>query len=61
VLLLRLGAVLVAVAVAAGLVLFFLTRDPKFLRFAFSTFRWALIVALSILALLALERLVEFL
>ncbi|MBI4293951.1 MAG: hypothetical protein HY661_20950 [Betaproteobacteria bacterium] len=60
-LLLRLGAILVAVAVAAGLALFFLTRDPRYLRFALSTFRWALIVALSIFALLALERLAEFL
>ena len=57
-LLLRLGAILVVIAVAAGLALFLLTRDRRFLRFSFSTFRWALIVALLIFALLALERLV---
>ncbi len=60
-LLLRLGAILITVTVAAGLALFLLTRDPKYLRFAFSTFKWALIVALLIFALLALERLVELL
>lgn len=57
-LLLRLGAILVAIAVAVGLALFFLTRERRYLRFCFSTVRWALIVALLIFALLALERLV---
>ena len=57
-LLLRFGAILVAIAVVVSLALFFLTRDRRFLRFSFSMFRWALIVGLLVFALLALERLV---
>lgn len=41
---------------AAGIVLFLLTRDRKYLRFAYQTFKYALIFALLVLGLLALER-----
>lgn len=58
-LLLRLGAILLAIAVAGGLLLFFVTGERKYLRFSWATFKWALIAALAFLALLALERLVE--
>ena len=57
-LLLRLGAILVAISVLVSLALFFLTRDRRYLRFSVKTLTWALPAALLILALLALERLI---
>lgn len=57
-LLLRLGAILVAISVVVSLALFFLTRDRRYLRFSVKTFTWALAAALLILALFALERLI---
>ena len=59
--LLRLGAILVAIAVVVGLALFFLTGDRRYLRFSYKTFGWALATALLMFSLLALERLVVFL
>ena len=57
-LLLRIAAILVVLATAAGVVLFLLTRDRKYLRFALQVFKVALLVALLIFGLLILERVV---
>ena len=54
--LLRLLAVLTAIAVAGGVAAFLLTRDLRYLRFAWQLFRYALIVALLVFALLIIER-----
>ena len=53
---LRLLAVLTALSVAGGVAVFLLTRDPKYLQFSWRLFRYAVIVALGIFALLILER-----
>jgi hypothetical protein len=53
---LRIAGILVVLTTAAGIALFLLTRDRKYLRFAFQTFKYALIFALLVLGLLALER-----
>lgn len=55
-LVLRIAGILVALTTAAGIVLFLLTRERKYLRFAYQTFKYALIFALLVLGLLALER-----
>ena len=54
--LLRLLGVLTVIAVAGGIVSFLLTRNPKYLQFSWRLFRYALIVALMVFALLILER-----
>lgn len=54
--LLRLLAVLTAISVAVGVGAFLLTRDPRYLRFSWRLFRYAVIVALLVFALLILER-----
>ena len=54
--LLRLLGILTVIAVAGGIVSFFLTRNPKYLQFSWRLFRYALIVALMVFALLILER-----
>jgi hypothetical protein len=53
---LRIAGVLVVLVTAGGVVLYLLTRDKKYLRFAFSVFRYALIFALLVFGLLVLER-----
>lgn len=53
---LRLLAVIVVVTVIGGVVAYLLTRDRKYLRFSWRTFRYALIVALLVFALMILER-----
>ncbi len=53
---LRIAAVLAALATAAGIILYLLTRDRKYLRFAYQVFKYALIFALLIFGLLILER-----
>ena len=53
---LRLLAVLTALSVAGGVAVFLLTRDPKYLQFSWRLFRYAVVVALGIFALLILER-----
>jgi hypothetical protein len=58
VLVLRLAAILVVLATAAGIVLYFATRDRKYLRFAFQVFKYALIFALLVFGLLVLERVI---
>jgi len=55
---LRIAAILAVLATAAGIVLFLLTRDRKYLRFALQVLKYALIFALLVFGLLMLERLV---
>lgn len=55
-LILRLLAVLVVIAVAGGVVAYLLTGDKKYVRFSWRVFRYALIVALLVFALMVLER-----
>jgi hypothetical protein len=57
VLVLRILAVLVVLAIAASLVTFVATRDRRWLRFAVQVLKYGMIVALAIVALIALERL----
>ena len=54
--LLRLLAVLTGLSVAGGVAAYLLTRNPKYLQFSWRLFRYALIVALIVFALLILER-----
>jgi hypothetical protein len=54
--LLRLLAVLTVISVAAGVAVFLLTRDSRYLQFSWRLFRYALIVALLVFALMILER-----
>jgi len=53
---LRIAGVLVVMVTVAGFVLFLLTRDRKYLRFAFQVFKYAVISALLVFGLLILER-----
>jgi uncharacterized membrane protein len=53
---LRIAGVLVVLVTAGGIVLYLLTREKKFLRFALDTFKYALIFALLVFGLLMLER-----
>jgi len=53
---LRIAGVLVVIVTVAGFVLFLLTRDRKYLRFAFQVFKYAVIFALLVFGLLILER-----
>ena len=53
---LRIAGVLVVMVTVAGFVLFLLTRDRKYLRFAFQVFKYAVIFALLVFGLLILER-----
>jgi hypothetical protein len=58
VLVLRIAAILAVLTTAAGVILFFLTRDRKYLRFSFQVFKYALIFALLVFGLLILERVI---
>ena len=53
---LRIAAFLAVLATAAGIVLYLLTHDRKYLRFAFQVFKYALIFALLVFGFLMLER-----
>jgi hypothetical protein len=53
---LRIAGILVVLVTAGGAVLYRLTRDQKYLRFAFRLFKYALIFALLVFGLLILER-----
>ena len=53
---LRIAGVLVVLVTASGVVLYLLTRDRKYLSFAFRVFKYALVFALLLLGLLLLER-----
>ena len=55
-LMLRLVAVLVMIALCASLLMWLFTRDRKYLRFAFRVFQFAVFAVLGVLALRALER-----
>lgn len=55
-LILRLLAVLVVILVAGGVLAYLLTGDKKYVLFSWRLFRYALIVALLIFALMILER-----
>lgn len=55
-LILRLLAVVVILAVVGGVVAYLLTRNPKYLSFSWRVFRYSLIVALLVFALMVLER-----
>ena len=57
-LILRLLAVVVVLAVAGGVVAYLLTRNARYLRFSWRIFRYSLIVALLVFALMVLERVV---
>jgi hypothetical protein len=54
--LLRLLAVLTVITVAGGIVAYLLTKNQKYLFFAWRLFRYALIVALLVFALMIIER-----
>jgi hypothetical protein len=53
----RLVALLVATAIAAGALLFLLTRDRRYLRFSMRLAKYAVIASLIGFLLLALEQL----
>ena len=53
---LRIAATLAVLATAAGIVLYLVTRDRKYLRFAFEVFKYAVIFPLLVFGLLVLER-----
>jgi len=53
---LRIAGILVVLVTAAGVVLYLLTRDRKYIRFAFTVFKYTLIFALLVFGLLILER-----
>ena len=55
-LVLRLAAILVVLVTAGGFLLFLLTGERRYLRFAFQVFKYALILALLVVGLLVLER-----
>lgn len=54
--LLRLLGILTLIAVGGGLVAYVLTRNPKYVHFSWRVFRYAVVVALLVFALLILER-----
>ena len=53
---LRIAGILVVLIVAGSIVTFLLTRDRRYLRFAFQVFKYALLFALLVFGLLILER-----
>jgi hypothetical protein len=55
-LVLRIVAFVVVILIGASLAAFLFTRDRRFLRFAWQSFRYALLFAGLVLVLLALER-----
>ena len=57
-LILRLAAILVAIAISLGIVSYLVTGNKNFLRFSVRLFKYALLVALIFLSLMALERLI---
>ncbi|QWT44849.1 hypothetical protein [Azospira inquinata] len=60
-LLLRLLGILVLLGVGAAVALFLFTRNSRYLDWAWRLFRYALMVALLVFALLVLERLLPML
>ncbi len=58
---LRIAAILVLLTVFGAAVLYLLTRDRRYLLLAFQVFKYAVMFALFLLMLLALERLIPLL
>lgn len=54
--LLRLLAVLTMLIIAGGIVAFVLTREARYLEISWRVFRYGLIIALLVFALLIIER-----
>ncbi len=57
-LLLRIVGILAVIAIGAGIVAFLFTRDRRYLGLSWRVAKYALIFALVLFALLALERLI---
>ena len=57
-LLLRIVALLTVIAIGSGILAFLFTRDRRYLRLAGRITKYALIFALAVLTLFALDRLV---
>ena len=55
-LLLRLLGILTLITVGGGVVAYLLTRNVKYLHFSWRVFRYAVVVALLVFALMILER-----
>jgi hypothetical protein len=55
---LRIAAIVLVLTTAAGVILFLLTRDRKYLRMAFQVFKYALVFAFLVFGLLILERVI---
>jgi hypothetical protein len=53
---LRIAGMLVVLIVAGSVVAYFLTRDRRYLRFAFQVFKYELVFALLVFGLLIMER-----
>ena len=53
---LRIAGILVVLIVAGSVVAYFLTRQRRYLRFAYQVFKYALVFALLVFGLLILER-----
>ncbi|MDP1653296.1 MAG: hypothetical protein Q8L56_11295 [Rhodocyclaceae bacterium] len=60
-LLLRIVGILAAIAIGAGIVAFLFTRDRRYLSLSWRVAKYALIFALALFALLAVERLMVIL
>lgn len=57
-LILRLLVILVAIAIALGIVAFLVTGNKNYLRFSVRLLKYSLLIALIFLGLMALERLI---
>ena len=55
---LRIVGFLVLLAIGGSIAMYVVTRDRRWLRFAWQAFKYALIVVAIVLAFLALERLI---
>lgn len=55
--LLRLLAVVLVIAVGAGILIYALTGDRRYLAFGGRLFRWGIVLALLVFALMFVERL----
>ena len=60
-LLLRIVGILAAIAIGVGIVAYLFTRDRKYLSFSWRVTQYALVLALTLFALLAFERLIVML
>jgi hypothetical protein len=58
---LRIAAYAAVILIGASVAVFLVTRDRRFLRFAWRALQYALLVAAVVLALLALERAAQLL